>query len=169
MGPKAAPVAEASPLRDGANLIYIQCSLPGESGVVSVSMNLNCRVDIILDFAMKLLKQEVASRTVKIQAELANPEVPVANKPEGEEGAASEEKDAETINTEKKGVHDRLVSLSEALQAVSGLDSVELEDESGTHIGVQELLAQNGVEALKPAHAYKIGVISAEEKAFVPF
>ena len=159
MGPKAAPATEAAPLREGANLFYVQCALPGESGFVRVSMNLNCRVDIILDFAMKLLKQEVASRVVKIQAELANPET----------GAAVEEKDAETISTEKKELLDRLVTISETLQSVGGLDSVELEDESGAQIGIQELLAQNGIEVLKPAHAYKIGTIGGEDKAFTTF
>ncbi len=161
MGPKAAPAPEAAPLQEGANVIYFRAALISEQ-FATVVMNLNCRVDIILDSALRLLAKDIEGRIVKVQAELANPDVP-APKSESEEGL----RDAETIASEKKELLDRLVAIIDKLKEVSDLSSVELQDESSTSIGVQSLLVQNGVEALKPAHKYTVGVVEGEEfKAF---
>jgi hypothetical protein len=161
MGPKAAPAAEAAPLREGANIVYIRCSV-AEDDHATVKVNLNCRVDIILDNALKLMLKDIGVRLARVGAEIANPE-PIIPKPEGEAG------DENTIVTEKKALQDRLLAIQEAIHQVSGLESVELQDEAQTAVCVKDLLSQNAVEALKPGHKYTIGFLGGEDNSFIAF
>lgn len=146
MGPKTAPVVEAPALRNGANLLYVRCSLPGEQQFLTVSMNLNCRVDIILDTSKKALHAAADASIAKINAQIANPEVTA----EGAPSASANQQ--ETLA--------RLTRISEAIQAAHGPDvPLELQDEAAASVGVQALLAKNGKDVLKPAHRYVLGII----------
>lgn len=154
MGPKAAPAAEAPALREGANLLYIRCALPGENQFVTASMNLNCRVDIILDTAKKAMQAAVDAKVLKVKAQLAE----VVEAAEGEEPPAFTPQD----------VLARLAQISEAITAAPGPDApLELQDEAAAVVGVKELLSKNGTEALKPAHKYLFGTLV--EDAFTAF
>ena len=144
MGPKAAPVAEAPKLRNGANLVYIRCALPGENQFVTVCMNLNCRVDIILDTAKKAMLAAVDAKILKVNAQLTE---------EITEGA-------EPPAFKPQEVLDRLAKISEGITAAREPDApLELQDEAATAVGVKGLLSKNGTEALKPAHKYLFGVL----------
>ncbi len=149
MGPKVAAVVETpAALREGCNLMYIRCPLPGDA-FLSICMNLNCRVDIILDTAKRSMLKEADKQSTKLKAELQTPS--------GEGGAGD--------STHSPATLERLNAITEALQKVEGLAALELQDQAGVPVGVQDLLGKNGTEALKPAHKYTLG--SKASGAFV--
>jgi hypothetical protein len=162
MGPKVAAVVETpAALREGCNLLYIRCSLPGDNKFLSICMNLNCRVDIILDTAKRSMLKEADKQSAKLKAEMQNSEAAR----EGEAAAAAP--GTSTDGTNIAATIERLNAIIEALQNVEGLAALELQDQAGAPVGVQELLAKNGTEALKPAHKYSLG--SKASGAFVAF
>ena len=159
MGPKVAAVVETpAALREGANLLYIRTALPGDK-FLSLSLNLNCRVDIILDTAKRSILKEADKQSTKLKVELQNPEVAR----EGEAAAPGTSADGNS----NAATLERLNAIIEALQKVEGLAALELQDQAGVAVGVQDLLAKNGTEALKPTHKYTLG--SKASGAFVAF
>jgi hypothetical protein len=161
MGPKVAAVVEtAAVLREGCNLIYIRCSLPGDNKFLSICMNLNCRVDIILDTAKRSMLKEADKQSTKLKAEIQSPDAVG-------DAAATAAPGTSTDSSNSPATLERLNAIIEALQNVEGLAALELQDQAGAPVGVQELLAKNGTEALKPAHKYSLG--SKASGAFVAF
>jgi len=107
-------------------------------------MNLNCRVDIILDTAKKAMLAAVDAKGLKVKAQLT--EEPA----EGAEAPAFTPQDILT----------RLAAITEAITAAHGSDApLELQDEAVAAVGVASLLSKNGTEALKPAHRYTFGTL----------
>jgi hypothetical protein len=163
MGPKAAAEPVGAALKEGANLVYIQCSLGEGKEFVAITINLNCRVDIILDSAKRLLLKEIEARLLKTQNELANPEI-LREETKTNTENSEEPVDAVAIKTALK---ERLDLLHTSIREHTSLDGLELQDEGGTSINVRASLSQNGVEALKPSMKYIIGTV--DENAFTPF
>jgi len=109
-------------------------------------MNLNCRVDIILDTAKKAMLAAVDAKGLKVKAQLT--EEPA----EGAEAPAFSPQDVLT----------RLAAITEAIAAAHGPDApLELQDETAATVGVAALLSQNGTVALKPMHKYTFGILAA--------
>jgi hypothetical protein len=147
MGPKVAAVADTAVLKDGCNLLYIRCQLPGEK-FLSISLNLNCRVDIIMDTAKHAMLKEADNAMTKIKVDMSNPDLKAPPVVEGQEAAPVPDHQ-ETL--------DRIMEIIESVQKLEGLESIELQDSAGAVVGVKDLLGQNGKEALKPAHKYVLG------------
>ena len=131
---------------------------------MTIALNLNCRVDIILDSAKRNLHSEIETLLAKTNKMLVNPELLRDEAPPVPEG-----EDAPDLVAQKTAIKERLEALQKSLHNLIGIETLELQDESDAAIGVQTLLSQNGVEALQPTMKYTFGILSGEENSFQAF
>lgn len=147
MPPKAAapPVAAAIEKKDGAKVVYITIPLIGDESV-KISLNTTCRVDILIDCAIRKLTKQFADKIATAETELAT-----AN---GVESPV-----AETVNN----IQTLLTRLREALGRlkecnVSCADLIE----NGVAVNLGNSLPLTASEILRPSGVYKLATIAAE-------
>lgn len=164
MGPKKAepePVAA----RNGANVCYIQIKLVKEAEFISITLNSNTRVDILLDTVKTLLLQDISKRLSTPQPQ-ALPPPPVAEPVEGEEAPKEAEAPEDPV-AEWQAMINRLNEIQETLTGTV-VQELELQQVEGEKVmEIQGKLTDNGKELLPHSSKFSLGrMVEGEFKAF---
>ena len=171
MGPKKGAEPEAVEPREGANVCYLTLNMGSEeapAAPISITINSNTRVDILLDTAKTILLQSVTKLLATPQP-LPLPAAPVVEPVEGEEPPAEDTDTAPPVDpvAEWQAMIDRLTAIQESLGPAT-IQELELQEvEQARVMEIQHHLAENGKAILPHSTKYLVGRMEGEEfKAF---
>jgi len=137
MPPKAA-AAPVPVVREGAKYMYIQCG--SISNPIVITVNSNCRIDIILDYSRRCFIQKL---NISLKELKESPPI------KDENGDIIENTTLPILQQ----IYDMLIQVTE----VNALELIDMATNAGLNCATN--LANPGYESINPHQTYKLGLI----------